>query len=73
MIPFFQKRGKNFLVKLHKDLYTKEIIERAQQKEPGSVVTIGVKSDYYLVELALSAEDDCFAFLNYLIYLRRSE
>jgi len=73
MYPFV-KRGKDRLsVRLNKELYKRELIERAARQEPNSVISINTQGKYYLVELKADDFGNYFDFLNYLIYLSRNK
>ncbi|MEI8348842.1 MAG: hypothetical protein WCI77_01695 [Candidatus Omnitrophota bacterium] len=71
MHHFLCTQGSKQLVRLHKTLYRKEILQRAKELEPGTVGAVQSDGQYYLVELSVDTEEDYFSFLNYLIYLGR--
>jgi hypothetical protein len=59
-------------VKLHRELYPKEVLAQARANEPESVISVKTERDYYLVELDVRAPSEYFDFLNYLICLKRN-
>jgi hypothetical protein len=61
------------VLRLHKDLYRKEILERVKKEDPKSVVSLAIQGDYYLLDLCIDGFSDCLDFLNYLIYINRIE
>lgn len=73
MSYFFLKREKDkFILKLHKDLYKKEVILKAFQSEGVDFSwNLGSSKDYHLVRIATKNPEDCLDLLNYLIYLGR--
>ena len=71
MQPFLVKERNRIFVKLNKELYEKALIEKIGLVEPGSISSISVKKDYYLVELNIDSPEDYFGFLNYLIYYKK--
>lgn len=70
--PFLKRCNKSVYVKLHKELYGREEIEKARAHEPDAVIAITSEKKYYCVRLNAAVDTDCFDFLNYLIYLRRN-
>jgi hypothetical protein len=69
--PFLQKSGNTFSVRLNKDLYPKELLERATKEEPKSIQSFSSQKHHHLVKLKAATNEDYFAFLNYLVYLNR--
>ena len=69
--PFLRKSGNTFSVRLNKELYPRELLERAIKEEPQGIQSFNSQNNYYLVKLKNAESDDCLAFLNYLIYLDR--
>lgn len=71
MYPFLQKHGNSSFVKLHKNLYKKELILRVKEENPGFVRAIISRGKYYLVDLDISKKSEYFFFLDYLIGLNQ--
>jgi len=59
-------------IKLHKDLYDKNLIEKVKEKEADSIISFKSKKSYYLLELKVNDFVDYFDFCNYLIDFRRN-
>jgi len=71
--PFIKKSKGKLFVKLNKDLYPKELIQKAAEREPGSVISVGKEKAYHLLELNVDNSGEYLDFLNFLIYLKRSQ
>ncbi|MGD0335598.1 MAG: hypothetical protein ABSB18_00655 [Candidatus Omnitrophota bacterium] len=69
--PFLQKQGNILSVRLNKELYPQDLIERAIKEEPAGIHSFRTQKQYHLVRLKEATSEDCLAFLNYLIYLNR--
>ena len=72
-MPFLKINRNNIFLKLHRDLYSKEILERLQKENAEFILSIKEKNKYYFLKLNKFNLQNCFDFLNYLIYLLRSE
>jgi hypothetical protein len=69
----FLKKDKNSIwVKLRKELYSKAMIKKVQEQEPEIVCSVRAKGEYFFVELKTADKEDCFDFLNCLVYCRRN-
>jgi len=72
MHPFEKKIGKKKFVKLHRELYSKNLINRIKKEIPDSIISFKSQKDYYLLELDVDDAVDYFDFCNCLIYFDRS-
>ena len=68
MPPFLKKRKNKALLKLHKDLYPAELLDKIKNLDTSSIVSTVEHNSYFLVELNIDVEEDYLDFLNYLIY-----
>lgn len=73
MYPFIKKVKDKLLVRLNKEIYSRDLIDRAAKEETDSIMSIKQEGNYYLLELNVDGFKDYFDFLNYLIYLTRSK
>lgn len=71
MYPFIKRFQDKLFVKLNKELYKRDAIERIKNQEPDSIISIRLKKNYYFLELKVDEFEDYFDFLNYLIYFLR--
>lgn len=69
---FLKKTGKKIFIKLHKELYSRDVIERVRRQEPGILGMVHSDAAYYLVEMKTKQKRDYLDFLNYLIYTARA-
>ena len=69
--PFIKKFKDKIFIRLNKELYKKELIEKIEKEEPDSVVYLKSQKNYYLLELRVDNFSEYLNFLNYLIYLNR--
>lgn len=67
MYPFVKKIKNKLFIRLHKDLYSKNLIEKVRKKEADSIISFKSQRNYYLLELQVDDFEDYFDFLNYLI------
>lgn len=68
----FIARSKNgFCIKLNKDFYTMSAIGAVKKENPGAVRSIESRDDHYVVELDADSRNECFDFLNCLLYHSR--
>lgn len=70
-----QKKGKNsFVLRLHKNLYKKEALERLLKEDKKSVrISSSPKEkDFYFVELKTGRLKDVLEWSNYLFYLNKT-
>jgi len=65
--PFIIRSKESFRIRLCKDLYDAELIERVRKDNADAVVSVAKNKDYYLVELRADNYGECFDFLNCLI------
>jgi hypothetical protein len=73
MLPV-QKKGKNsYTLKLHKDLYKQEPLERLLKEDKGWVRNLNAKDKaYYHCELKNAQLKDVLEWANYLFYLNKT-
>ena len=57
---------------LNKSLYEKKLIDIAIKEEPDFIASIKAKGDYYLLELKDNNPEDNLHFLDFMVYLRRT-
>ncbi|MFH1875879.1 MAG: hypothetical protein ABH865_03215 [Candidatus Omnitrophota bacterium] len=69
---FLKKTGKKIFIKLHKELYDRNVIERVKRQEPGILGVVHSDAAHYLVEMRTKQRRDYLDFLNYLIYMARA-
>ena len=72
MLPFEQKIGTKKFVKLHRELYSKNLINRIKKEIPDSIVSVKSNKKYHLLELKIDDSGDYFDFCNCLIYFNQS-
>jgi len=72
MYPFIKKINNKVFVKLHKDLYDKNLIQKVREKEADSIISFKPQKKYYLLELRVDDFEDYFNFCNYLIDFRQN-
>ena len=72
MYPFETKIGKKKFVKLHKELYSRNLINKIKKEIPDSIISLKSQKDYHLLELEIDGTEDYFDFCNCLIYFDRS-
>lgn len=70
--PFLRVNDNKIYLRLRKNVYSKELILEAQKTHSDLLESVKNQKAYFLLKLNLSSINDCFDFLNYLIYLRRS-
>jgi len=70
--PFEIKIGKKRFVKLHKDLYSGDLIDKVKKEIPGSVISCKSLKSYHILELSVDDGDDYFDFCNCLIHFNKS-
>jgi hypothetical protein len=70
--PFLIKSKNKVLLKLHKEIYGKDLLSAAKE-ETGMVSAIFTQKKHYLVELDTDTKTDYLEFLNHLIYLKRAK
>ena len=68
MQPYIVKSENKTFLKLHKDIYKKQVLNKLRKEDPETITDIRLEADYYLLELQLDDPEDYFSFLNYLIY-----
>ncbi len=73
MYPFLKKIGSHRYIKLHKELYPADIIDRIKKSEPDAIAAVKADNKHMLIELASKEIDDYFDFLNYLIYHKKNQ
>ena len=73
MHPFLQKTGKKVYIKLHSELYNKNVFDEIKKEEPGYIKSIKKQNDYYLLDVAAKDKSEYLDFLNYLIYIERNK
>jgi len=71
MYPFLQKHGNSFFIRLHRELYKKELLARARKENPDLVGAVLPRGNYYLVDLKTTEKSEYLVFLNYLIGLNQ--
>jgi len=70
-LPFKTEKNK-VVLKLHRQLYKKNIINSAAKEEPDFIKNIVTGKKYYILELKKNRAD-CLSFLNYLIYSHKNK
>lgn len=70
--PFIVKSKNGFLIRLCKDLYTMSAINKVKIDNPGTILSVNIKAGNYFLELAVDDHQECFDFLNCLIYHNRA-
>ena len=73
MHPFIKKIGPRLFIKLHKDLYPADLIDKIIKEEPDAISSIKKKRNYTFLELNAEHRSDYFDFLNYLIYHKKNQ
>lgn len=73
MLPFICKIQSKKFIKLNKELYKKSALNQAAAEFKDCILSMRSKAGYHLVELNIGKRKDYFAFLNYLIYLRKNK
>ena len=73
MYPFIKKINNRILIRLNKDIYNKDLIDKAKKDEPASIFSITVQKNYYFLELNVDKFTEYFDFLNFLIYLKQNK
>ena len=73
MYPFIKKYKNRLLIKLNKELYPQDLIKKAKDQEPETIISVTAQNNYYLVELKIDNKTEYFDFLNCLIYLSRNK
>jgi hypothetical protein len=73
MLPL-EKKGKNsYIIKLHKDLYKQEPLERLLKEDKGWVRSLNAKDKTYRhCELKNAELKDVLEWANYLFYLNKT-
>lgn len=71
MYPFIEKIRDKLFIRLHKELYGKDLIKKIKKEEPDCIISVRPQKNYYLLELNVDDFGEYFDFLNYLIYLGR--
>ena len=69
--PFIEKIEGKIFIKLNRNLYKKDLIEKAKRENPTSLGSLRKRGEYYLLEFREENLTEYFDFLNYLIYLKR--
>lgn len=68
LLPFLTKKQGKLQLKLHKELYRKDVIDFANKCEPGFISSVKASAKFYLLDLNTSDPGECFEFLNFLVY-----
>ena len=72
MYSFETKIGKKKFVKLHREIYSKNLINRIKKEIPDSIISFKSRKNYYLLELKVDESEDYLDFCNCLIYFNQS-
>lgn len=66
-----KKEKSNFILKLHKALYRKDVIQKALSEDKDWIKQTSVCDDYICLRLTTSKISDVLSWMNYLIYLHK--
>ena len=72
MYSFETKIGKKKFVKLHREIYSKSLINRIKKEIPDSIISLKSQKNYYLLELEIDDPEDYLDFCNCLIYFNQN-
>lgn len=67
-----KKEKSSFLLRLNKELYRKDVIQKALSDDKDWVKETSAPGDYFYIRLKTPKIKDVFDWMNYLIYLHKA-
>ena len=67
-----KKEKNNFILKLNKDVYRRELIQKAISEDKDWIKETSVSGHYCHLQLKTSKIKDVYNWMNYLIYLHKT-
>jgi len=65
------KENDSFVLKLNKEIYTQEVLQKALEEDKDWVEEIPSADNYYSVRLKTDDEEDVWNWASYLIYINK--
>jgi hypothetical protein len=72
MLPLLKDEHDRFVLKLNKELYRDDIVQKALSEDKDWIKEMPAAGNYFCLQLKTSDIDDVFNWMNYLIYLHKA-